>query len=110
MEETEISTDFLMACALHPDTWFRWVPEEIVERVPKLIENLPLDKRVSISCMPNGIWVIADSEHNVLFSTSPVKILKDEKPAERLNIFKMLFAAISKSEPDPQEPPPKKTA
>jgi hypothetical protein len=105
MEETEISVDFLMTCALHPGTWFAWVPETIIDKVP-------LNTKVSISCTPDGVWIIADKEHNLLFSTEPTTIIKTDESVKGVNVLKLLFAALAKdtaNEP-PDDPPPQKVA
>lgn len=92
MEETEVSIEFIKACALHPDTWSRWTPDEIIEKVP---QDLPFDQKVMISALPNGVWVILDTHDNILFSSAPIKIImEDEKSANRTDILTALLGVF----------------
>ncbi len=97
MEETEISVEFLMACALHPNTWFAWVPEEIISKIP-------LNQKVTISCTPDKVWIVADENQNIILSTEPTKILKTNESTD-LNVFKLLFAKLTEDKPNDSDPP-----
>ena len=100
MEETIMSVDFLMACALHPDTWFAWVPEDIIAHVP-------LDVRVSVSCTPDKVWISADQAHAVLWSSAPVSIELDRSISNEMTkaiLQKCLYASLTPNTPEDPDP------
>jgi hypothetical protein len=111
-EINEVSTDYLMACALHPTTWSSWVPAEILEAC---LAAIPATVAFSISCLPDGLWIVADKEYNLLLSTERVQIIRSEPPApvaaNNSTFFSALAEAITgpKKEP-PKDPPPKRVA
>jgi hypothetical protein len=82
---TEITPYVLMCCALHPDTWNSWIPQEVLDKIP-------FDTRISISCTPNSIWIIANDKHEVLWSSEPVTIIDDNIDVK--NMLAMLYATV----------------
>lgn len=112
MEEiNEVSTDYLMACALHPTTWNSWVPAEILEAC---LVAIPATMAFSISCLPDGLWIVADKEYNLLLSTEQVQIVHSEPPvpviANNSTFFSVLADAIKGTDPEPPKTPPKRVA
>lgn len=106
-EITEVTPEFLMACALHPSCWPTWVIQDLLDAV---VTNIDPSTPFSISCTPNGVWIVANKQYEVLLCTGPVVILPSEtKPPEELaannsTFFKALVECLT---PDP---PPKRVA
>lgn len=101
MEPLQITVDWLDQCALHPDTWLSWAAP--------VIEHLPFDTRVSISCVPGDtwldfdqkeVWVVRDITNTILWSSYPVEIVPDEGQT----VVKNIFAMIQKVSDNPDPP------
>lgn len=107
-EITEITPEFLMACAIHPTCWQTWVLEELLDAI---VTNIEPTTPFSISCTPDGVWIVANKQYEVLLCTAPVVILPSEtKPNEETaannsTFFKALSECLT-----PDEPPPKRYA
>lgn len=108
LEVMMITVDELMARAIHPNAWFFWIPEDIVEKIPH-------DQKVSVSCV-EGNWVIADTSYKVVYSDLPIEIIaptpEEVKLLDVLKLFAKVLPAIGnnpfpKTLEDPEPPAPR---
>ena len=108
LEVMMITVNELMDRAIHPNTWFSWIPEDIVERIPH-------DQKVSVSNV-EGNWVIADTSYKVIYSDLPIEIVaptpEEVKLLDVLKLFAKVLPAIANNPTtetleDPEPPAPR---
>lgn len=84
---TTIRLDDLLASAIHPMAWQAWISEEILLKAgfgeKRMISN------------HNGLWIITDTDHKIIWSSEPVEIeevtiVEEVKAQSVLNLFAML--------------------
>lgn len=95
----EYDLEFILACALVNDTWLSWIPKEVLEKVPDGIA-------VSISCTPDGTWIILNKQFEIVWSSKEMDISPFN--AEEFEYRKEIYAKLTKEIVPP--PTPKRVA